>query len=125
MTVATSPRRRGRRIFVLVAIAMVLSILVPLRQLQRSRAELAAMVRQERQIEDGIRQMQLAKKRLSSDAEIARLAREHLHYVLPGEIAFAITGAAPVPTMSEQPAPAKQVQPHRSWYQSFWHWLTG
>lgn len=120
------PPRRGRRaIVVLVGCLMALSIVYPLRQYNASKAELRAMVRREKQISEQIRALQLQKKRLSSDAEVERIARDHLHYIRPGEVGFVLTGAPPVPKLAKPAHPAKVAPRHRAWYQSLWHWLSG
>lgn len=111
-------------VYALVASALALSVLYPLRQYSASRAELRAMIRTERSLDEQAAALLRQKARLSSDAEVERLAREHLHMVRPGEVAFAITGAAPVPQVSP-PAPADTGKEDRSWLSSFWHWLTG
>ncbi|MGH2830571.1 MAG: FtsB family cell division protein [Actinomycetota bacterium] len=121
----TSQPRHGRRaVYALVASALALSVLYPLRQYSASRAELRAMVRTERSLDEQAAALVKQKTRLSSDAEVERQAREHLHMVRPGEVAFAITGAAPVPQVSP-PAVSDRRKPGRGWLSSFWHWLTG
>lgn len=124
LPVPPSSRRGRRMIGMLIGSAMALSILYPFRQYTKSKTQLRALVRQEQQILDQTHMLEQQKKRLSSDAEVERLAREHLHYVRPNEVAFAITGAVPKPTLAAL-HPAKSAPQHRAWYQSFWHWLTG
>ncbi|GAC1415060.1 MAG: hypothetical protein NVSMB57_10560 [Actinomycetota bacterium] len=120
-----SPRRGRRVIIVLVGFLMMLSILYPLRQYGASKAQLRAMVRREKQIQEQIRTLQLQKKRLSSDAEAERLARAHLHYVRKGEVGFVLTGPPPSPKLAKPAHSGKAAAPHRAWYQSLWHWISG
>ncbi len=120
-----APPRRGRRtVFLLVLSAIVLSVLYPLRQYGASKEELRALVRRESQIEAQTRELQRQKDRLSSDAEVERLAREHLNMVKLGEYAFSITGRAPSPTPLPAAKPPAKKAEKRSWYNSFWNWLT-
>lgn len=119
------PRFSKRLVFGLVLIAFTLSVLYPLRQYGASKAQLRALLRQEQQIEQRTQDLQKQKDRLSSDAEIERLAREHLHMVRPGEAAFAITGRPSTPKATAAPKPASPKPSKRPWYKSFWRWLAG
>lgn len=123
---ATTPARKGRKlVFALGATAMIMSVLYPLRQYAASKQELRGLIASEQRMDAKMEELKAAKQRLSSDAEVERLAREHLHMVRPGEVAFAITGAAPTPPpLTQEPAPAKAAK-KRPWYKSLWRWFTG
>ena len=126
MAKTTPPRKSRKLVFALGATAMALSVLYPLRQYAASKQELRGLVASEKRMDQKMEELKAAKARLSSDAEVERLAREHLHMVRPGEVAFAITGAAPTPPAITDPdKPAKVAKQKRPWYKSFWHWLAG
>lgn len=111
-------------VYILVLSALALSVLYPLRQYSVSRGELRALIQEEKRLDQQAADLQKQKERLSSDAEVEKLAREHLHMVRPGEVAFAITGAAPKPQLSPEPSQKGQGK-RRGWLSSFWHWITG
>ncbi|HEX9697586.1 MAG TPA: septum formation initiator family protein [Actinomycetota bacterium] len=120
------PRKSRKLVYALVATAVALSVLYPLRQYTASKQHLAELVASEKRIDAKTEELKAAKNRLSSDAEVERLAREHLHMVRPGEVAFAITGAAPTPPAADDPAAGRKTETAKPpWYKSFWRWLTG
>lgn len=120
------PRKSRKLVYALVTTAVALSVLYPLRQYTASKEHLAELVAYEQRIDAKTEELKAAKDRLSSDAEVERLAREHLHMVRPGEVAFAITGAAPEPPALDDPGAAtKRTAGKRPWYKAFWRWLTG
>lgn len=121
-----APRKSKKLVYSLVAAAVALSVLYPLREYTASKKHLAQLVASEKRIDAKIEEAKAAKDRLSSDAEVERLAREHLHMVRPGEVAFAITGAAPKPPAADEPTAAERAaSKKRPWYKAFWRWLTG
>jgi cell division protein FtsL len=119
------PRRARRIVFVLVAIALGMSIVYPLRQYHASKERLAALVREEQDVNRQIADLERQKQRLASDAEVERLARDHLHMVRPGEIAFSATGAMSTPSAAPATKNARPAKHGRPWYDAFWHWLAG
>jgi cell division protein FtsB len=66
-------------------------------------AQLSRLTRQNRELEERVR-------RLHTDAEIERLAREYYNLVRPGDQAFAILPARPVP---RAPAAARSAPTHQ------------
>ena len=120
------PRKSKKLVYSLVAAAVAMSVLYPLREYTASKKHLAQLVAAERRIDAKTEEVKAARDRLSSDAEVERLAREHLHMVRPGEVAFAITGAAPTPPAADEPTPAERASAKkRPWYKAFWRWLSG
>lgn len=59
---------------------------------------------------------------LGTPAEIERMAREKLGYVMPGEIAYVVLS----PEMSETvPTVVDAVEPEAPWWRQIWSYLTG
>lgn len=84
-------RLTGRAAFLaLVVCSLVVALAYPMRQYVSQRAEIAE---QERLMEEARRQvahLRDEKARLQDDAYVRRLAREHLHYLLPGETGYTV-----------------------------------
>lgn len=107
-------------VLALVVCALVVSAALPLRDLLGQRARIAEL----QQVQTAQRARVVAledQRRLLEDPDhLARLARERLQYVRPGETAYVVLApeqppAAPVP--GEVPAPAG---PQAPWYSQLW-----
>ena len=109
-------------IFLLVALAVVVTNVFPFRQ----------MMANEQTIEHGVESLEalrlenmrlaLEVEALSTEGEVERLAREDLGYVKQGEIAYVITNPAE-PEVVETVEPVVFVDV--PWYQKTWNFLTG
>ena len=109
-------------IFLLVALAVVVTNVFPFRQ----------MMANEQTIEHGVESLEalrlenarlgLEVEALSTEGEVERLAREDLGYVKQGEIAYVITNPAE-PEIVETVEPVVFVDV--PWYQQTWNFLTG
>jgi hypothetical protein len=90
----------------------------PARTYMEQRHGLVAEGRRVRVLNDQNRQLSAEVRRLDTDAEIERLARQQYNLVKPGEEAYAILPPT-APPKPETPAPPPN-KPHRSfWYRLF------
>jgi cell division protein FtsB len=83
---ARRSRLTGRAAFLaLVVCSMVVALAYPMRQYVSQRAEIAEQERRMADAREQVEELRDEKARLQDDMYIRRLAREHLHYVLPGD----------------------------------------
>ncbi|MFH9297376.1 septum formation initiator family protein [Streptomyces sp. NPDC017520] len=88
---ARRSRLTGRAAFLaLVVCSLVVALAYPMRQYVSQRDEIAEQERLSRQAERRTEELRDEKARLQDDAYIMRLARQHLHYVLPGETGYTV-----------------------------------
>ncbi|MBH5336608.1 septum formation initiator family protein [Streptomyces pactum] len=95
-------RARGRRnrltgraaLLALVVCSMVVALAYPIRQYVSQRSDIAEQRRRAEQAAEEGEKLREEKARLQDPAYIERLAREHLHYVRPGETGFSMLGGA-------------------------------
>ncbi|AOT59281.1 MULTISPECIES: FtsB family cell division protein [Streptomyces] len=86
---ARRSRLTGRAAFLaLVVCTMVVALAYPMRQYVSQRGEIAEQERLAEQAAARVERLRDEKARLQDDAYVRRLARQHLHYVLPGETAY-------------------------------------
>ncbi|MEU7567718.1 FtsB family cell division protein [Streptomyces fradiae] len=86
---ARRSRLTGRAAFLaLVVCTMVVALAYPMRQYVSQRGEIAEQERLAEQAAARVERLRDEKARLQDDAYVRRLARRHLHYVLPGETAY-------------------------------------
>ncbi|MGW2055254.1 FtsB family cell division protein [Streptomyces sp. NPDC001840] len=82
-------RLTGRAAFLaLVMCTLVVALAYPTRQFVSQRNEIAEQERLTREARQRVEELRDEKARLQDDAYIQRLAREHLHYVMPGETGY-------------------------------------
>lgn len=112
----------GTLTLVVVGLALVTTV-IPFSQIveQQNRLETAseelAAVEAENQI------LEAEVNALQTPAEIERLAREKLGYVMPGETAYVILDPADTSTTMVVSVPA---EPERvPWYRAIWNFFTG
>ncbi|WP_030747724.1 FtsB family cell division protein [Streptomyces sp. NRRL F-5135] len=85
-------RLTGRAAFLaLIVCTLVVALAYPMRQYVSQRNEIAEQERLAREAKQRVEQLRDEKERLQDDAYIERLAREHLHYVKPGETGYTVT----------------------------------
>lgn len=86
---ARRSRLTGRAAFlVLVVCSLVVALAYPMRQYVSQRGEIAEQQRLAHESRKRVEELRDEKARLQDDAYIQRLAREHLHYVMPGETGY-------------------------------------
>ncbi|MEW1721121.1 septum formation initiator family protein [Streptomyces sp. NPDC093109] len=84
-------RLTGRAAFLaLVVCTMVVALAYPMRQYVSQRNEIADQERVAREAKQRVEELRDEKARLRDDAYIQRLAREHLHYLMPGETGYTV-----------------------------------
>lgn len=112
----------GTLVLIMIGLALVTTV-IPFRQIveQQNRLEAASADLNSVQAENEILDQEVAA--LNTPAEIERLARQKLGYVMPGETAYVIlepaettTGAVPLLTPEPEPVP---------WYRAIWNFFTG
>ncbi|MFI1017532.1 septum formation initiator family protein [Streptomyces sp. NPDC020965] len=113
---ARRSRLTGRAAFLaLVLCSLIVALAYPMRQYVSQRGDMAEqrgrMAEAERQVE----RLRDEKARLQDDMYIRRLAREHLHYVLPGE-----TGYTMIDPEVEEDRRAQDGAADRPWYSNVW-----
>ncbi|MCP9958698.1 MULTISPECIES: FtsB family cell division protein [Streptomyces] len=113
---ARRSRLTGRAAFLaLVVCTMVVALAYPMRQYVSQRAEIAEQERLAEEAAARVERLRDEKARLQDDAYVMRLARRHLHYVMPGETAF---------TMNDPEAAQRhrtdQGGDGRPWYSTVW-----
>ncbi|AQU68352.1 septum formation initiator family protein [Streptomyces niveus] len=86
---ARRSRLTGRAAFlVLVVCSLIVALAYPMRQYVSQRGEIAEQQRLTHEARKRVEELRDEKARLQDDAYIQRLAREHLHYVMPGETGY-------------------------------------
>ncbi|MFD5896775.1 MULTISPECIES: septum formation initiator family protein [unclassified Streptomyces] len=86
---ARRSRLTGRAAFlVLVVCSLIVALAYPMRQYVSQRGEIAEQQRLAHEARKRVEELRDEKARLQDDAYIQRLAREHLHYVMPGETGY-------------------------------------
>lgn len=86
---ARRSRLTGRAAFlVLVVCSLIVALAYPMRQYVSQRGEIAEQERLTQEAGQRVEELRDEKARLQDDAYVERLAREHLHYVMPGETGY-------------------------------------
>lgn len=105
-------RLTGRAAFLaLVVCTLVVALAYPMRQYVSQRNEIADQERLAREAKQRVEALRDEKARLQDDAYVQRLAREHLHYVMPGETGYIVIE----PDLTEQRREERQAT-DRPWY---------
>ncbi|MGW3656673.1 FtsB family cell division protein [Streptomyces sp. NPDC005151] len=109
-------RLTGRAAFLaLVVCSLVVALAYPMRQYVSQRDEIADQERLAQEAEKHTEELRDEKARLQDDAYIRRLAREHLHYVRPGETSYTVIDPD---AAKERSAAAKETD--RPWHSNLW-----
>lgn len=109
---ARRSRLTGRAAFlVLVVCSLIVALAYPMRQYVSQRGDIAEQEQLTREAAKRVEELRDEKARLQDDAYIQRLAREHLHYVMPGETGYIMTD----PRAAEERR-ADQGAADRPWY---------
>jgi cell division protein FtsL len=112
----------GTLVLIMIGLALVTTV-IPFRQIveQQNRLEAASAELTSVQAENEMLDQEVAA--LNTPAEIERLARQKLGYVMPGETAYVILepaettpGSIPLLTVEPEPVP---------WYRAIWNFFTG
>ncbi|MEU8524635.1 MULTISPECIES: FtsB family cell division protein [Streptomyces] len=113
---ARRSRLTGRAAFLaLIVCSLVVALAYPMRQYVSQRAEIADQERQAAEAADRVEQLRDEKARLQDPAYVRRLAREHLHFVMPGETGFTVND----PEAAGRPRSGGDAD-DRAWYSELW-----
>ncbi|WP_432107092.1 FtsB family cell division protein [Streptomyces sp. AA1529] len=113
--------RRGRltgraALLALVVCSLVVALAYPTRQYITQRSQIADQRRQAEQARAEVKRLREQRARWQDPAYVERQAREHLHFVRPGETGY---------TMPDGTAEVRRPREHepedRPWYQNLWN----
>ncbi|MFP1629101.1 FtsB family cell division protein [Streptomyces sp. 5K101] len=114
---ARRSRLTGRAAFLaLVVCSLVVALAYPMRQYVSQRAEIAEQERRMADAREQVERLRDEKARLQDDMYIRRLARDHLHYVLPGETGYTVIDPETAEERREDEGAAD-----RPWYSNVWN----
>jgi cell division protein FtsB len=109
---ARRSRLTGRAAFLaLIVCTLVVALAYPMRQYVSQRNDIADQERTAREAKQRVEELRDEKARLQDDVYIERLAREHLHYVKPGE-----TGYTMIDPGARQRTRDDEGAAERAWY---------
>ncbi|GHA94779.1 septum formation initiator family protein [Streptomyces termitum] len=113
---ARRSRLTGRAAFLaLVVCSLVVALAYPIRSYVSQQGEIAEQEREAAEAARRVEELRDEKARLRDPAYVRRLAREHLHYVLPGETGFTVDD----PAAADRPR-ADRGPDDRPWYDNLW-----
>jgi cell division protein FtsB len=84
-------------VLALLALGILLSAALPLREYVQQRGEIAALEEKQAATRERIAALEAEKARLQDPAYLAAEARRRLHFVLPGETAYVVLAAKEPP----------------------------
>ncbi|WP_055557689.1 septum formation initiator family protein [Streptomyces sp. NBRC 110028] len=109
-------RLTGRAaLLALVVCSLVVALAYPMRQYISQRSEIADQRRQAQRERAEVAKLREQKARLRDPAYIERRAREHLHYLMPGETGFSMVDPGANAERSTDQGAAD-----RPWYTNLW-----
>ncbi|MCX2971212.1 septum formation initiator family protein [Streptomyces sp. TRM70308] len=111
--------RRGRltgraALLALVLCSLIVALAYPIRQYVSQRAEIAEQRGQAERTAARVEELRDLKARLRDPAYVEQLAREHLHYVRPGERGYVVREEGP----RETHRPSDDSAADRPWYRN-------
>ncbi|MEV4437926.1 septum formation initiator family protein [Streptomyces sp. NPDC049577] len=114
------PARRNRltgraALLALVVCSLVVALAYPMRQWVTQRSDIADQRRQAERARDNVKRLREEKARLEDPAYVEQLAREHLHYVRPGETGYTLLNGGGDAKRPTDPGTAD-----RPWYSNLW-----
>ncbi len=106
----------------LLVCALVVSAALPLREYLSQRGEIAAARHALQVRQQHVAQLEEQRKLLSDPAYVKKLARERLHYVMPGETPYVVLSRTPSPAPSGAAGRAgvTAAGPEAPWYSQVW-----
>lgn len=118
------PRRSkltGRAaLLALVLCALVVALAYPMRQYIAQRSDIADQRRLARQAQQRVEQLREAKARWQDPAFVRTQAREHLHYVMPGETGYTMLGPPVGDGEADRHGSDQAASARRPWYDNLW-----
>jgi cell division protein FtsB len=126
-TPSGSPARRNKltgraALLALVVCALVVALAYPMRQYVAQRSDIADQRGAAQRAKERVEQLRQEKARWQDPDFVRAQAREHLHYVMPGETGYSVAGAAPRAGGQDGAAHGKgnQAAAGRPWYDNLW-----
>ncbi|EME98572.1 septum formation initiator family protein [Streptomyces mobaraensis NBRC 13819 = DSM 40847] len=116
----TRPPRRSRltgraALLALVVCSLIVALAYPMRQWVTQRSDIDDQRHRSEQAKEQVKRLREEKARLEDPAYVERLAREHLHYVRPGETGYTVVdGSGNARHRHDQGAA------DRPWYVNLW-----
>lgn len=123
---ARTPVRRNRltgraALLALVLCALVVALAYPMRQYIAQRSDIADQRRAAQRAKEKVEQLREEKARWQDPQYVQTQAREHLHYVMPGETGFTVVNPGPAATDdAADHHPANAAAALRPWYDNLW-----
>ncbi|MGP3952791.1 FtsB family cell division protein [Streptomyces sp. 7N604] len=115
-----APRRSrltGRAaLLALVVCSLVVALAYPMRQWVSQRSEIAEQQRQAEQARKAVEKLRDEKARWQDPAYVERKAREHLHFIRPGETGYTVVDGSTY----DSSRPKEQGRADRAWYSNLW-----
>lgn len=102
-----------------VVVLCLVALATPVQRLSAQRAELNAIRGQIEQHQAEIADLEKRQARLRDPAYVARLARERLHFVLPGEVGYVVLDPGEE-VAAGAPAPQGAVLARGPWWAQLW-----
>ena len=106
----------------LVVCALVVSAALPLREYLSQRGEIAAAQTRLAAKKRHVAHLEKQRKLLQDPAYVKQLARERLHFVMPGETPYVVLSpsASPAPSGAAGRAGVTAAGPEAPWYSQVW-----
>ncbi|NBM17964.1 septum formation initiator family protein [Streptomyces sp. GC420] len=109
-------RLTGRAaLLALVVCTLVVALAYPMRQWVSQRSDIEEQRRRAEQARERVEELRDAKARWQDPAYVEQQAREHLHYVRPGETGYTVVGPA-----ADQGRTDDRDGAGRPWYENLW-----
>ncbi|MGK5628699.1 FtsB family cell division protein [Streptomyces sp. URMC 123] len=113
----TRSRLTGRAaLLALVVCSLVVALAYPMRQWISQRSEIDDQRRRAEQARERVEELRELRDRWQDPAFVEQQAREHLHYVRPGETGYTLTDAPG----AEEARDADRRGTGRPWYSNLW-----
>jgi cell division protein FtsB len=100
----------------LVVCTLVVALAYPMRQWVSQRSGIEEQRRKAERARERVEELRDAKARWQDPAYVERQAREHLHYVMPGETGYTVVGGA----ADDSDRSAGRSAANRPWYENGW-----
>ncbi|MEV6010170.1 septum formation initiator family protein [Streptomyces sp. NPDC051976] len=122
---ARRPVRRNKltgraALLALVLCALVVALAYPMRQYIAQRSDIADQRRAAQQAKARVEQLREQKARWQDPQYVRAQAREHLHFVLPGETGYSVADPTPTGDAAAEHRTTNDAAAHRPWYDNLW-----
>ncbi|WP_225845267.1 septum formation initiator family protein [Streptomyces sp. HPF1205] len=104
----------------LVVCALVVALAYPMRQYVAQRSDIADQRKAAQRAKERVEQLRQEKARWQDPDFVRAQAREHLHYVLPGETGYSMAGGPAPSSDTATPGKGDQAAAGRPWYDNLW-----